>query len=450
KVFEEFTQLLGVFSKVFLVANIDTSKKDLYPDGSLRPSVESRKPEAVINAFRSLAMSAELSTALDEGRLKIYPIDLLPAGARSLQAAIRAENAGQSAVESEAYSEFDDGFDRFIQDLSEYLSSNEYFNDLMVDSLKLAKRLRNEISDYTALIKDTFAQKQHQLTHQLQDNSDKLAVLGNVKETDWQTAFSRMYFTLTELVNERIDKNRKNLTDTLKSEIGNWMKSDESLATLLEERLSKPIENQIQADTAAILTQLHHLAGNGTGGADFSQEQTRAIGITDIALNEITSTHLDFLSLEISAPRKRIDIPQADIPLKRGFIDILLMRSHSKVNKLFFGEDGTKSINAINKPKKLKAAGLEKFETACNAFISDALPEIESSYLESALNAYVGNFCTALKTRLADIKSRLEQQGLQLNQDLKATTDNLESFSTLNNSVSAFTNALEVLGEFHI
>lgn len=47
QVFAEFNELLEIFSRVFLVINIDAGKKDLAPDGSLRPSVESETPSAL-------------------------------------------------------------------------------------------------------------------------------------------------------------------------------------------------------------------------------------------------------------------------------------------------------------------------------------------------------------------------------------------------------------------
>ena len=87
QVFEEFNQLLDLFSRIFLVVNIDTNKRDLDPDGSLKPSLESKSPGEVIRAFESLVMSAPLRRAQQEGRLKIYPIDLLNSAAVAMKGA---------------------------------------------------------------------------------------------------------------------------------------------------------------------------------------------------------------------------------------------------------------------------------------------------------------------------------------------------------------------------
>src|SRR5690606_4547639 len=48
QVFEEFNDLLDLFSRIFLVVNIDTNKRDLEADGSLKASLESEAPHEVI------------------------------------------------------------------------------------------------------------------------------------------------------------------------------------------------------------------------------------------------------------------------------------------------------------------------------------------------------------------------------------------------------------------
>jgi len=88
QVFEEFNELLDLFSRIFIVVNIDTNKRDLAADGSLQPSLESKSPGEVIRAFESLVMSAPLRRAQEAGRLKIYPIDLLNSASAAMRRAI--------------------------------------------------------------------------------------------------------------------------------------------------------------------------------------------------------------------------------------------------------------------------------------------------------------------------------------------------------------------------
>ena len=64
QVFAEFNQLLGLFSRIFLVINVDSSKRDLQADGSLLPSAESQHPEQIIEAFKTLSMAGPLRAGL--------------------------------------------------------------------------------------------------------------------------------------------------------------------------------------------------------------------------------------------------------------------------------------------------------------------------------------------------------------------------------------------------
>src|SRR5690606_33834461 len=79
QVFEEFQELLDLFSRIFLIVNVDSTKRDLRPDGELAPSLEQTRPEQIVAAFEQLAMTAALKRAHEQGRLRIYPIDLMRA-----------------------------------------------------------------------------------------------------------------------------------------------------------------------------------------------------------------------------------------------------------------------------------------------------------------------------------------------------------------------------------
>jgi hypothetical protein len=97
-VFEEFNELLDLFSRIFIVVNIDTNKRDLESDGSLQPSLESKSPGEVIRAFESLVMSAPLRRAQQQGRLKIYPIDLLNSASAAMKRAMEVPHEDESPV----------------------------------------------------------------------------------------------------------------------------------------------------------------------------------------------------------------------------------------------------------------------------------------------------------------------------------------------------------------
>ncbi|HKX46427.1 MAG TPA: dynamin family protein, partial [Planctomycetota bacterium] len=134
QVFAEFQDLLQLFSRIFLVVNLDTTKMDLRPDGSLAPSLEREDPVRILEAFETLAMSAPVKAALDEGRLKLYPVDLLRAASRRLQRASGASGPGEDT----------DDFETFLGELTEYLNSSDYLVAFLGDSLRRARQLLGE------------------------------------------------------------------------------------------------------------------------------------------------------------------------------------------------------------------------------------------------------------------------------------------------------------------
>ncbi|MFM7144202.1 MAG: dynamin family protein, partial [Alphaproteobacteria bacterium] len=143
QVFAEFEDLLRLFTRIFLVVNLDTNKRDLEPGGGFGPSLERRDPGQILAAFEDLAMSPTLRRARDEGRLSIYPIDLLHA------ASARLREAGAPVVEPVPGIDGLSGaeaFERFRTDLASYLNSHEAMHLFVRDTLRQSRRVLDGVS----------------------------------------------------------------------------------------------------------------------------------------------------------------------------------------------------------------------------------------------------------------------------------------------------------------
>ena len=200
QVFEEFNQLLELFSRVFLVVNLDTSKRDLQRDGRLVPSLEQRDPKRIIQAFETLAMSGPLKDAAEAGRLQIFPVGLLDAASKRLAAtsgiSLAAEldtsapkkghpeknrspekgtakqsgaTPSETAETREEPSTPDDGFETFESTLNDYLNSPEYMVAFLRDSLRRANTLLEESCELTS----------HPSVHTLRSKIETLQKLTN-------------------------------------------------------------------------------------------------------------------------------------------------------------------------------------------------------------------------------------------------------------------------------
>src|SRR5690606_11763320 len=114
----------------------------LSPDGSLEPSLESRNPEAIVQAFQSLAMSAPLREAYEQGSLNVYPIDLLESASRQLKM-----QAGEDLDDDAGQQPESECFNRFLRDLTEYLNSSDYLREFIFDSLRVGENVQSEVGD---------------------------------------------------------------------------------------------------------------------------------------------------------------------------------------------------------------------------------------------------------------------------------------------------------------
>jgi energy-coupling factor transporter ATP-binding protein EcfA2 len=181
QVFAEFNQLLDMFSRIFIVINVDSSKRDLLPDGTLRPSAESSHPDRVIEAFKTLSMAGPLRKAYEEKRVRLHAVDLLNAAS-----ALLSQN-GYHAQEENPQKE---AFDGFLGDLTEYLNSSDYTVEFIRDSLRqghtLCAEARNifEGDEISRVHKD-----QTELERQLRAFDDRIATVDRLLHADWDAAF---------------------------------------------------------------------------------------------------------------------------------------------------------------------------------------------------------------------------------------------------------------------
>jgi len=240
KVFEEFNDLLGHFSRIFLVVNIDGSKRDLSPNGSLEPSLESREPSAIIEAFQSLAMSAPLRQAYDEGRLNVYPIDLLSAASRQLSR--QAESGGAEALDAESKEdeeERQDGFSTFLGDLTSYLNSSDYFREFMGDSVRVGESLASEVK---AVVETEAALKLNAdadgWSRRLNDTKERRHALKVLDTIDWKSAFARAAEEKDRALEEQSEKDHSALGQHLSDALDRWLDSDDTLRGLRDDYLN--------------------------------------------------------------------------------------------------------------------------------------------------------------------------------------------------------------------
>ncbi|MFT7671337.1 MAG: energy-coupling factor transporter ATP-binding protein EcfA2, partial [Planctomycetota bacterium] len=243
QVFDEFNKLLSLFSRIFLVVNLDSTKKDVMPDGSLVPSLESDDPIRVVEAFENLAMSQGLKAAADEGRLRIYPVDLINAASQRLTKGPKIKRTGDVAKDTDEFlTGISNGgqadFDMFMRDLSEYLGSTDYLVAFLGDSIRRAKSLLDE-ADGTMSHPEVVAITSNieRLETEQEECKEKLGALTRLSDHNWRESLAGLERELREVgtscSKEVSAKNAGLVSDALDS----WFQKDASLKKLVQGEL---------------------------------------------------------------------------------------------------------------------------------------------------------------------------------------------------------------------
>lgn len=396
QVFAEFEDLLGLFSRIFLVVNLDRSKRDLMPDGSLQPSLEHEDPQRILDAFEHLAMSAPLKQAADDGRLRIFPVDLLHAASSRLQAA-----EGKTVVEEDGSSAH--GFDDLLADLTDYLDSNDYLHAFMADSLRRGEDLLQELCAFAQrpAARD-LVQEEERLLLEQQKVQDGVDALGQLEAADWADAFAAVGEPLTERMAQEIEQGTavdQALAQELEGEIQDWFKRDHSFAAL-NQVLGERLEERRQVWAKAALEELAKRVTGVTGKILLGNERRASFERAGIPYDPFATEVLRSLSAAEILPQAPQVLAFGELPVRRGFWDYLLFRSEAKVRRRLFGEASAakRKVPASAKAKRVGDVGRK----ALLKQMGDAFAECRHLCLEDLGGRAVASFGTGLATRLQE------------------------------------------------
>lgn len=418
KVFEEFEELLSCFSQIFLISNIDSSKQDLQPDGSLHVSLEGSDPGKVIEAFQSLSISAPIQAAIDSGRLNIYTIDLLKAASRRLSARQQAADdqaadAGQEAVDPESGAVYrsqaddsaaGDGFDRFLGDLTGYLNSSDYLTDFMVDTLRAARDLVEEkIESSAEEISGNLREACKELNATVYKERHLLDALSELEKIDWQENFAH----LQEEKNRHFGESGVEVAQqsgSLKIALEEWMQSDESWQELVESRLKPLLKQAMRQGADDAVEQLRALLDSVNGGGRFSTARSQQMSDAGLSVTRPVRELLASLGKAQQIALPQLDLQREDVPVKLGFLDRLLFQNETKIRQQVFGADGTAKIPAAVKRKRLAGQGVEFLNDALQLFVADNLPAVAMEHTDRVLDDYISRYLRALKQQVSSLK----------------------------------------------
>lgn len=404
QVFDEFNELLELFSRIFLIVNLDAAKQDLKPDGSLAPSLEHEDPQAVVQAFESLSMGAPLKRARAEGRLRIYPVDLLGAASRRIRAGHAGE--GKGAIEDEPRGQAD--FDELLKDLMDYLNSNEYLRAFLGDSLRRADSLLGELSQ---LVSDPgvgqLENEVHALTDERETLSERSEATRRLAAVDWGQRLAGQSESLREALSGQAEPIKRAARNALHGALDAWFENDDSLEAVLEQDVQPSLERCRDDLIRLVREALEARAAQPQGGLALTPEARRDLETLDIDLGEaakLTAAQLDLGAL-LAVPDARLRTER--IPVRRGILDWLLLRTRNAVRKRLFGppEKPDKPIPSRVKAKRLGSAARDAMRGLLDEALDGLAARAQDELPRAVVDAYTAAFTERMTQRLEEARA---------------------------------------------
>jgi energy-coupling factor transporter ATP-binding protein EcfA2 len=421
QVFNEFNQLLDLFSRIFLVVNLDSTKRDVMPDGELVPSLESDDPRRVVEAFENLSMSAPLKAAADEGRLRIYPVDLMQAASRRLSGQPAEEPAGSGQAD----------FESFMKDLTDYLNSTDYLVAFLGDSLRRAEQLLDETDGITGHeTVQAIARRVGELEGQRRTCNDRLQALDRLAVYDWMNALRGLERELLTVGRRESEAICTEGARAIAEHLERWFQSDASLANLLEGELAPMFEASQRGLALSVHGRLSAEVATGASGISLPHEVARDLFTLGLQFGQFGRDGLDEVNPIAGLDRDRTPLTPGDIPVRRTWIDWLLFRSKARVRTRLFGEPGapTQRIPREQKARRLGDAARTVMQERLAEYQEQRLPAI----LEGITRRIFGDYAKAVTGALEE---RLAARRLELSAELEALDADLKAYRRVQNRI---------------
>jgi hypothetical protein len=416
QVFAEFNQLLDLFSRIFLVINVDSSKRDLQPDGSLQPSAESQRPEQIIEAFTTLSMAGPLRRAYEEGRVRIHAIDLLNAASGFLKkteppaagedTTIAASGAhGANGAEKSHH-----GFDAFVADLTDYLNSSDYTREFIRDSLRQGNTLCEEArASVEGELIGQLREQQDALAGQMRQLDEQITAADRLLKADWQAAFDKVRAAHTQAADASLTARTAQLRKDLRDSLDRWLVGNDSIKSLQDD-----VWNPLLVETGQTLAEesrnrLRELLATSHGGAEPAAAVMSDLHTVNFQFTPVAHSAWSSLDEPDANGSYRTQIPLAEIPVRKTFVDWLLFRRKTTVRRRLFGEDGAQAIAPEEKQKRLREPSRAAFEQIVDRTVSERFPALPHKFGDRLLSSYAQRFRASLLTALQQQRDEFAQ-----------------------------------------
>ena len=410
QVFAEFNQLLDLFSRIFLVINVDSSKRDLQADGTLTPSAESAHPERIIEAFRTLSMSGPLREAYQKDRVRIHAVDLLSAASAYLTTkAAGANGNGASATNGEHAQK--SAFDTFLRDLTDYLNSSDYTQAFIRDSLRQGHTLCTEaraICERSEI--QQLRETQDRVAEEMREIDGKLVAVDRLLQVDWDAAFKDVRAENANRIEGAARGKVSEVAKTMRDALDRWYSSSGSLKALEQEHWNRLLSEGADALAVETRARLGRLLGPTLGGAEPAAATMTDLHMIGFNLGKIARGALPGLDQREATDAYHIKFGPDDVPVRKSFADWLLFRGAATVRRRLFGEDLAQEIAPEIKTKRLRQSSREVLEKTIDNVAQEKFSTLPAKYSEELLVTYIAKFRADLLENLRAHREHLTKE----------------------------------------
>ena len=448
QVFGEFNQLLGLFSRIFLLINVDTSKRDLHADGSLQPSAESQHPEQIIEAFKTLSMAGPLRRAYEENRVRIHAVDILNAASTYLSSAHGNTNGTGNGQTPPVENPSKIAFDAFLRDLTEYLNSSDYTQEFIRDSLRQGCTLCAEAqavfeSEAIQQVRDT----QLELEAEMQDIDERSAAVDRLLKVDWEGVFKPSRVENTKTGTAALSAKAAHLSKEMRAAFDRWFGGNESVKALEGKHWNPLLVEGARSLAGESRGRLRALLGNHLGGAEPAAAVMSDLHTIGFSLAPSGQAALLELNSEEALDAYRMTISEESVPVRKSFLDYLFFRSEATVRHRVLGEDLCQEITPEEKQKRLGEEGRAAFLAMIDDVVRTKVSVLPAQFSERLLNTYTTKFRTDVLDRLNGQRDQLASERAARQTPFESNTELLAALQTLHTQATGIEGRLREIGE---
>lgn len=461
QVFVEFNQLLGLFSRIFLVINVDSGKRDLHADGSLQPSAESSHPEQIIEAFKTLSMAGPLRQAYEEKRVRIHAIDLLSAASSFLSAhgngneKASGNGHGNGHGDGNGHSDAADAdadqkkaFDAFLRDLTDYLNSSDYTVEFIRDSLRQGQTLCAEAREIFAGDEIlALRAKQTSLENELHDLEERAAAVDQLLSVDWAGTFEKVRAENASRGKESVTAKAARVSKEMHEALEQWFRTSESVQALVQKRWNPLLAAAGRALSDDTRSRLTALLGPPLGGAEPAALVMNDLHTVGFSLVPIAEAAASELKIQEDAAPYEMTVQSDQVPVRKTFADWLLFRKAKTVRRRLLGEDLAQEIAPEVKAQRLPDASREALRQLVSEAVQARFPALPEKFAGEIINKYVAKFLDELLRGLREMREGLLQERTRLQTPFEANRRVLESQQELHEIATAVSETLYQLAQ---